>query len=58
MPCWPQLADLAVTADGNVIGWPAAADGGPGHSVHIGHIADLRANPRRPGIAADLDALR
>ncbi len=52
----PALADLAVTADGNVIRWPAGADGGLGHSVHISHIADLRANLRRLGMAADLDA--
>jgi hypothetical protein len=54
----PALADLAVTADGSVIGWPADAAGGLGHSLHIGHIghiADFRANLRRLGMAADLD---
>lgn len=49
----PALADLAVTADGSVIGWPADAAGGLGHSLHIGHIADFRANLRRLGMAAD-----
>jgi hypothetical protein len=52
----PVLADVMVTTDGSVIGWPAGADGGLGHSVPIGHIADLRANLRRLGMAADLDA--
>lgn len=52
----PPLTDLAVTADGSVIGWPADADGGPGHSLHLGHSTDLCANLRRLGMAADLDA--
>ena len=51
----PVMADVIVTTDGSMIGWPSDAAGGLGHSLHIGHVADFRANLRRLGMAADLD---
>jgi hypothetical protein len=50
----PTLADVQVTPDGHVLGWPAEQDR-VGHSMHLGVEADLRANPSRLGMAAGLD---
>jgi hypothetical protein len=50
----PVLADVQVTPDGHVLGWPSEEEG-VGHSMHLGVEADLRANPSRLGMAAGLD---
>ena len=50
----PTLADVQVTPDGHVLGWPAEQEG-VGHSMHLGAAADLRANLSRLGMAAGLD---
>jgi len=50
----PVLADVQVTPDGHVLGWPTAEEG-VGHSMHLGVEADLRANLSRLGMAAGLD---
>ena len=50
----PTLADVQVTPDGHVLGWPAEQEG-VGHSMHLGVAADLRANLSRLGMAAGLD---
>jgi hypothetical protein len=31
----PVMADVIVTTDGSMIGWPSDAAGGLGHSLHI-----------------------
>ena len=49
----PALADVQVTPDGHVLGWPS--EEGVGHSMHLGVEADLRANLSRLGMAAGLD---
>ncbi len=50
----PTLADVQVTPDGHVLGWPVEQEG-VGHSMHLGAAADLRANLSRLGMAAGLD---
>lgn len=50
----PALADVQLTPDGHVLGWPAEEEG-VGHSLHLGVAADLRANLSRLGIAAGLE---
>jgi hypothetical protein len=50
----PTLADVQVTPDGHVLGWPSAAEG-VGHSMHLGVEADLRANLSHLGMAAGLE---
>jgi len=50
----PVLADVQVTPDGQVLGWPSEEEG-VGHSIHMGAEADLRANLSRLGMAASLD---
>ena len=42
----PTLADVQVTPDGHVLGWPAEQEG-VGHSMHLGAAADLRAKLSR-----------
>ncbi|AGA92428.1 hypothetical protein Thimo_3776 (plasmid) [Thioflavicoccus mobilis 8321] len=50
----PALADVQVTPDGHVLGWPSEEEC-VGHSMHLGVEADLRANLSRLGMAAGLD---
>lgn len=50
----PALADVQVTPDGHVLGWPSEEEGA-GHSMHLGVEADLRANLSRLGMAAGLE---
>jgi hypothetical protein len=50
----PVLADVQVTPDGHVLGWPTEEEG-IGHSMHLGVDADLRANLSRLGMGAGLD---
>jgi hypothetical protein len=50
----PSLADVQVTPDGHVLGWPAEPEG-IGHSMHLGVAADLRANLSRLGMTAGLE---
>jgi len=50
----PALADVQVTPDGHVLGWPGEEER-VGQSVHLGVEADLRANLSRLGMAAGLD---
>ena len=50
----PVLADVQVTPDGHVLGWPTEEEG-IGHSMHLGVEADLRANLSRLGMAAGLE---
>lgn len=50
----PVLADVRVTPDGHVLGWPSEEES-VGHSMHLGVEADLRANLSRLGMAASLD---
>ena len=50
----PSLADVQVTPDGHVLGWPSEGEG-VGHSTHLGVAADLRANLSRLGMAAGLE---
>jgi len=49
----PALAGLVVTPDGHVLG---RAEGGLGPLADLAAAADLRANLRRLGMAAGLDA--
>lgn len=49
----PALADVQVTPDGHVLGWPE--EEGVGYSMHLGVEADLRANLSRLGMAAGLE---
>jgi hypothetical protein len=49
----PALAELVVTPDGHVLG---RAEGDSGPLVYLAAEADLRANLRRLGMAAGLDA--
>jgi hypothetical protein len=49
----PALAELVVTPDGHVLGRP---EGDSGPLVYLAAAADLRANLRRLGIAAELAA--
>jgi len=50
----PSLADVQVTPDGHVRGWPFEEEG-VDHSMHLGAAADLRANLSRLGMAAGLE---
>ena len=50
----PALADVQVTPDGHVLAWQAE-QAAIGHSMHLGAVADPRANLSRLGMAAGLD---
>jgi hypothetical protein len=51
----PKLVELTVTPDGHLIG-RSGVEGELGRTVHMGSASDLRANLRRLGIAAGLEA--